>query len=59
MALRNKYDKSLDLIEILSKNLYEEREKTKKLSWELNDLKEDIEVVLPNYEKYYQDKDFR
>ena len=55
----DKHDKSLQLLELVSKGLYDEREKTKDLEAEIATMKEDFKDLLPNYEKYMKNPELR
>jgi len=59
LSLIDKHDKALQLLELVSKGLYEEREYNKTLKTELENLKENLQLVLPNHEHYYKNKEFR
>ena len=54
LELISKHDKALSLVELISKSLYLEREQNKRLEREIENLKENISIVLPSYEKYYK-----
>ena len=53
LALIDKHDKALQLLELVSKSLYQERQHTNRLTLELDTLKDNFTDILPNYEKYY------
>ena len=59
LALIDKHDKALQLLELVSKGLYTEREQTNKLRLELDIIKDNYKDILPNYETYYTNKEFR
>lgn len=47
------------MLELVSKNLYLEREHTKRLQLEIDTLKDNFKDVLPNYEKYFKDYELK
>lgn len=59
LALIDKHEKALQLLELVSKSLYQEREQTNLLKLELDTIKDNFKDILPHYEKYYRNKEFR
>ena len=55
VALIGKYEKSLELLEIVSKSLYDERVLTRRLKLEVADLRDNVTTLMPNHTRYYKD----
>ena len=56
VTLVDKYEKSLELLEIVSKSLYDERAQVKRLEREVADLTENFQILMPNHAHYYKDR---
>ena len=56
VALIDKYDKSLELLEVVSKSLHDERLRTRRLEQEMADLTDNFSILMPNHARYYKDR---
>lgn len=54
--MKDRYLKSLQLIDISAQHLYIQENKTNQLEKEMSDLKYRLDILLPNYKKYYNDE---